>query len=335
MPEEEPDRTIATKACDLLFGKRSDHRAYVPEHELRLADPDRLARYFRMMSLENVPEVRVLHELLRNPARLEEALSQDDPAELIFLLEWIDNYLPSCAKPDVAESCRVIAERACALKAASKFTRELCDVFAKVLVRLIRKAALNLKNRCFTLAMTAPLSVAEKVLLDAAAEQGKWVIRPEMARTPELQLVSDSGMVDATITRWSERVRQAITDGTLLDEPRFHSILYRLAQLNFAYRETYDLIEQICANDEGLMRFLDLFEEDDIYDRADNYALIEDPHALANRIRRSALINEYEWLAKKLIEPERSRVIQEQAASLLQLKPHKTSTSTHSSKKSL
>jgi hypothetical protein len=112
LPEQEPDRTAAKKACSFLFSEGSGKHERAPEDELHIADPDRLARYFRMMSLESVPEASDIHEKMRQPQLLAEALANEDIAEVVFLLEWIHNYLPSCAVPDTMGCLAVIVERA-------------------------------------------------------------------------------------------------------------------------------------------------------------------------------------------------------------------------------
>jgi hypothetical protein len=102
----------------------------------------------------------------------------------------------------------------------------------------------------------SPLSVSEKVLLEAAAEQGKWIVLSEMVKPSEAQLVSDSDAVDMAIAARSEKVRQSADAGALSKEPRMHWILYRFAQLNFAYEETYEAVRNICSTEEDLKRFL-------------------------------------------------------------------------------
>jgi hypothetical protein len=318
IPEQEPERTIATKACTFLFPGKHDR---APKDELRIADPDRLARYFRMMSLETVPEAGDIHEQLRNPGLLAEALSNAEPAELAFLLEWIYNYLPSCTAPDSLGCCEVLVQRTKQLEAKYELTSNLADLFAKVLARLVRKADSGTRSNCFVLVIEgAQLSIAEIVLLEAAAEQGKWVVRPEMIKAPESQLVSNENVVDAAITSWSSRVRKSSDGGNLAREPRLHSVLYRFAQLNYAYQETYDMVKHICNADEGLRSFLTLFVENSPFDTIDKYGLVDDPQALAKRINGSALQDEYSWLATSLIESERANAIKEQASRLKRLR---------------
>lgn len=321
LPDQEPDRTAATRACAFLFPEGSGKYGRVPEDELHISDPDRLARYFRMMSLESVPEATDIHEMLSQPHLLSDALATSETAELAFLLEWVYNYLPSCAAPDAIGCSEVIVERALFAEAASNLTADLAELFAKVLARLIRKADPGKRNECFLLTVVkAPLSIAEKVLLEAAADQGKWIVHPELIKGLEAQLVSDSDVFDAVLMTWSARVRESVELGTLAKESRMHSILYRYAQLNFAYSETYEAVTKICSTDDGLRAFLSTHIRDSPFDTLDSYGLVEDAHALAERINASALKHEYSWLATHITATERANAISEQSARLKGLK---------------
>jgi hypothetical protein len=317
LPEQEPERTAATKACAFLFPKASGKSEGVPEDELHIGDPDRLARYFRMTSLESVPEASEIHAKLSDPEALAEALANGGDAELVFLLEWIYNYLPSCQTLDAEGSAKALTDRALRCETAHSLTSELAELFGKVLARLIRKASADKRVPCFQQVISgSPLSVSEKVLLEAAAEQGKWIVRPEMAKAPEAQLVSDGDAVDAAIAAWSGKVRQSFNAGTLFNEPRLHSVLYRFAQLNFAYEETYEAAKNICSTDEGLERFLAPHHRGSPFNTLDSFGLVEDAASLANRIRDSVLKDEYSWLADLISSSDYVKAIGEQSARL-------------------
>jgi len=317
LPEHEPDQTAATKACAFLFPEGSGKHDRVPEDELHIADPDRLARYFRMTSLESVPEASDIHEKLSKPDLLTEALANAEHTELVFLLEWIYNYLPSCPTVDSNGSTAALIERAIHSEVTADLTNDLAELFAKVLARVIRKSTADKRGSCFILIIdTAPLSVSEKVLLEAAVEQGKWIVHPEMVKASEAQLISDSEVVDVAIASWSGKVRQSVESGVILKESRMHSILYRFAQLNFAYEETYQAVTKICATDEGLRKFLATYVKDSPFDTIDSYGLVENALLLADRIKTSVLKDEYSWLAESLAIPQRSEAIRDQSTRL-------------------
>lgn len=321
LPQQEPDNMAATKACAFLFPEVSGKSERDPEDELHIADPDRLARYFRMTSLESVPEANDIHEKLAKPYALAEALATDEHAELVFLLEWIYNYLPSCQTLDGEGSVGVLVDRALRSESEAALAADLAELFAKVLERMLRKIPANTRSACFEqIIARSPLSISEKVLLAAAVEQGKWVVHLEMAKAAEAQLISDGVAVDAALAAWSGKFRQSVEAGTISGESRMHSILYRFAQLNFAYEETYGAVERICSTEEGLQRFLSVHEKDSLFNRLDAYGLVEDGPTLAERIRTSGLEEEYSWLADQLSAPEAAKVIAEQSSRLKGLK---------------
>src|ERR1019366_1644037 len=110
---------------------------------------------------------------------------------------------------------------------------------------------------CFlSITQNAPLSIAEKVVWLAATNQGKWKIRPESKVSEDLQLISDGALVDQAIQTWTMRVRECISQRNLYKEANLHSILYRFAQFNNAYKEVYGAIANICKTDTGLAVFL-------------------------------------------------------------------------------
>lgn len=317
LPQQESDYKLATKVCAFLFPEGTGKSNRVAEDNLHIAAPDRLARYFLMTSLENVPEASDIHEKLSNPQALGQALATGEPSELVLLLEWICNYLPSCQNLDVDGSTAALIERARRSESEADLTAELADLFAKVLECLIRKVPTEKREPSFREVIArSPLSISEKILLEAAIEQGKWILHPEMVKAPEAQLISNSDVVDDAIAIWSGIVRQSIEAGTLSHEPRMHSILYRFAQLNFAYGETYEAVGKICGTESGLRKFLSTYVKDNPFDSLDLYALVENASLLAGRIRASELRGEYSWLADHIVESDRAKEIGEQSARL-------------------
>ena len=318
LPKDEADFAIAKKACEFLFPSTDRGADRVPEDELHIADPDRLARYFRMMSLESVPEAAYIHTLLRHPERLADAL---DGIEMAMTLEWAYNYLPSCASPDICGCMETIVTRAKQATRATEQTKELIELFVKVCRRLIAMAAGDARIEAFQRAIEdAPLSISESILLEAAAEQGKWYVHPEKQKPQKDQLVPDCIAVDNAIQIWSERVRKALASDQLHEEPRMHAILYRFAQLNYAYDEAYEGVSKVCSTDEGLEVFLAVYTEGDDFGWMSHYALIASPQEFAVRIRGSSMNAQYSWFAKKLSDPQFSQAVEDQARRLKTLK---------------
>lgn len=317
LPIEESERDIARRACAFLFAATPDKQGKVPEDELRMVDPDRLARFFRMASLDSVPEAASIHQYLRNAASLGETLTICNSTDLAFLLEWIFNYTPSCQSPDGCGSVEKLVNAAKKIRAEGGLTGELATLFGKVILRLVRRVPGEERNKCFAqIISNAPLSIAERVLLEAAAEQGKWIVRPEMLLPQEHQLIPDSQAVDSALSQWSDRVRKSALDGHLLNETQVHSILYRFAQLNFAYDETFKIVDGICATDNGLKKFLSVHVDDSPFDSLESFALVADASYLAGRIRSSSVNDEYAWLADLISKGDYPGAIAEQAKRL-------------------
>jgi len=317
LPIEESERDVARRACAFLFALTPDKKGKVPEDELRMVDPDRLARFFRMASLDSVPEAASIHQYLENSASLEETLATCNSSDLAFLLEWIFNYTPSCHCVAAYNSIEKLVDAASKVLVEGELTDRLAELFGKVILRLVRRAPDEERSKCLSqMCSSGPLSIAEIVLLEAVAEQGKWVIRPEMVLPQEQQLIPDSQAVDRAIAAWSDRVRKSASDGDLINETRVNSILYRFAQLNFAYDETYKIVSGICSTDDGLKRFLSIYVEDSLFNSLESFSLIADANFLAGRIRGSAMSDEYAWLADLISNGDYPRAIDEQARGL-------------------
>lgn len=305
------DADAAKKACGFLFPGRKDGDR-VPEDRLRLADPDRLARFFRMASLESVPEARDMHECLADPAKLAASLEGLESAELSQRLEWLYNYVPSCVSIDANGCVEALAKAASELADAKALTAGLVDPLGKLLERLLRAESADTRSPILLeIAKTAPISVAERSVFHAAAEQGKWFIRPQMEKSPEAQLVQDGGAVDAAIGAWSTRIRAQAEDGTLAGDPELLSVLFRFAQLNYAFAETYGIVARICETDQGLECFLSHYHDTGDLKGPGEFGLVEDANALAKRIEESGLRDRYAWLATKVASDSYAKAISE------------------------
>jgi hypothetical protein len=317
LPIGESERAAAKRAFAFLFPTAPANSDKAPEDELRMADPDRLARYFRMTSLDNVPEASEIHHGLKNPDTLATMLESSDATELVFLLEWIFNYAPSCAAPDTNGSIDKLTDAASNVESSGELTSNLAGSFVKVLTRLLRLSPTDRRSECFNLIVTkAPLSISEPILLDTAAEQGKWVVRPEMVKSIETQLVTDSQVVDVAIKTWSCRVKEGVQQGTLYKEANMHRILYRFAQLNFAYEEAYSAVTKICSTEDGLKKFLSVHTAESPFNTIDSFSLVEDAQVLADRISASKLKDEYAWLVALITSVDYANPIKEQAVRL-------------------
>lgn len=317
LPKGESDQRISEKACLFLFPTREMGRGDVVfENSLRIADPDRLARLFRMTSIEDVPEVKEIHELLEHPNKLGEALPTDDDKQLLFLLEWLVNYTPSCTSPDVKGCIEKLAEVSNELTGQCRLTDDVARKIATLMECLLRLKSPECDECFLEISQKSPLSIAEKIVLQAVSDQGKWEVQPNSKVSEDRQLISDSALVDRAIQIWMERVREYGDQGTLYKEATLHSILFRFAQFNHqVYDEAYKVISKMCGTNEGLTAFVRYFKENG-YSLGDQLMLVEDAEKLAQRIADSTNEDEYQWLIKYLSDEQNIKSIRERAIKL-------------------
>lgn len=317
LPKDKDDQNISKKACLFLFSPQEKNgRRVIPESYLGIADPDRLARLFRMISIEDVPEAKEIHELLQYPAKLKDTLHDIDDEQLRFLLEWMINYAPSCSTPDVKGCVKELAETSVKLTEQCRLADQLARKFADLIEHLLRRKISGYEDCFLDIAKNAPLSISEDVVCTAAGEIGKWGDHHKHKVNEESQLISNSDIVDQAIQTWLARVRECIAQGILYREAKLISIFYRFAQFNNnAYEEAYDAISKMCQTDKGLAAFLKYFEDGSPFN-GERLMLVEDAEKLAQRITNSALKDEYHWLVESLGKEDTIKFVQEQTTKL-------------------
>lgn len=322
LPKDECDQRISEKACSFLFPTRENRGDRVNfENYLGIADPDRLARLFSMTSIEDVPEAKEIHEWLRDPKMLGDALPMDDDEQLLFLLEWIINYIPSCPTPDVKGCIEKLAEVSRELTSQCKLDDGVVYKLVDLMTRLLRRKIPGYSECFLSIAENASLSISEKIVLLAAQEIGKWGDPRDYRVSEDRQLISDGAIVDQSIETWIGRVRASDAQGTLYKEANLHSVLYRFAQFNNdAYDDVYKAISNMCKTDEGLAAFLRYYKEGN-HSLGERLTLVEDAEKLAQRITDSTIKDEYRWLVELLKKEETIQFVSEQAARLNNITP--------------
>ena len=220
------------------------------------------------------------------------------------------NYTPSCPAPDVMGCIKKLIEISEELTDQCKLVDEVSRKFADLMNRLLRLKKPEYKECFLSISQEAPLSISENIICWAATQQGKWIIRPESKVDEDRQLISDSALVDQAIQKWSERVRECITQGSLYKEAHLHSILYRFAQFNKDnYEETYKAIDEMCKTEKGLSAFLRYYEKESFLNHA-QFKLIEDAERLRNYILDSSMLKKkYHWLIEWLSKDSNIRSI--------------------------
>lgn len=313
LPKGEYDQKIASKSCAFLFiPQTKGGRSVSAEDYLGIADPDRLARLLRMTSIDEVPEVEEVHDLLNDHVRLQATLIDEENVQ--FLLEWMINYAPSCAISDVTKTIDglIVSIRQLALQ--DKLTEELDEKFGDLLERLLRSKQAEYQEGFLNITNNAPLSIAQHIVRVAATEIGKWRPHPERKVAEDQQLIPDDLKVGEAVNKWLQRVEASISSGLLHKELNLIGILHRLGQFDLGgYIKVYDAISKMCSNEEGLKSFLKYFVKGS-HNFRDELLLVEDANKLASRISSSTLKDEYHWLVVILNSDEVVNFTQNEAA---------------------
>jgi len=305
LPSYEDNRKTVKEICDFLFVIRGRKDGIVPEDNLRISDPDRLARYFRMSSLENVPEVSDIHRMLRNPEELTGFLMNSDDEELRFQLEWVYSYLPSCSDPKIGECIDVLLKEAENRSNSVCLSENLAKNFRELMERLLRRESMVEREKIFELvAKQAPLDISEHILRQAVKDLGMWSVYGRSKEENDHPLIENKDVVLSAIKLWSERVLEVSQNKSLHKQSNLRSILYRYAQFNDDYDAVYDMVYRICETEAGLENFLSYFNEDGPYDFAEECRLISDPVRFSNIISSSTFAGKYKWLSDLLLRDD-------------------------------
>lgn len=306
---------IAERACKFLFPGDKERSIRKFEDHLRIADPDRLARLFRLTSLDDVPEAKTVHAMLQHPERLVDWLDCTRPDEVMNNLEWIENYLPSCESMNAEDVIHTLI--ALKLDATDKEDKHVHIVkqLGVVLERLLENIATGRAETFLFIVSAAPIAIAEKIVLRAAQDLGKWPIRPS-ERHPSEHLIQSGEVVDDAIRVWCDRVRRQIEDKSLFNEPNIASILHRFGQLQGSYTEVYAALSEFGQSECVLAAFLQTFGPEPAPREITEFSLVEDPEILASRINASPYRDTYKWLVRFLSDDENAKAIRAQSSRL-------------------
>lgn len=156
---------IATKSCLFLFNEQSeDNNNPKFKNHLRIADPDRLARLFNLTSLEGVPEIKFIHNLLLDSNELEKEFMLRNDEERLFLLYWLNTYAPSCDHSDFKECIEKLIEISQQLTNQSLLTDELATHISNLMIRLLRQRFSDYQQCFQDIVNLSPLSISRKIV---------------------------------------------------------------------------------------------------------------------------------------------------------------------------
>ncbi|MBB3014032.1 KAP family P-loop NTPase fold protein [Cupriavidus alkaliphilus] len=282
LPEDPHLRLLALQACYFLFPKLRGVSYGPPQNDLRIADPDRLARLFALTSLEIFPEASQVHALLANASDLDfEIQNVVKDEDLVRLLEWAATYLPSAHYVDVSGCVRVLASEASKRKAG--MVDDMAQAFGELVTRLLARRPPDVVQLFNELVDKAILCLAEDVLMLGVFEHGLGGFRPRKTLADgEQRVLEDRSIVVEAMQRWCARVELASETVGIELEPSLHSILFRLAQLG-SFSRAYAVIRKLKENDAGLAHFVDEFPHERAIDGG-VLTIVEDAEVLASEI---------------------------------------------------
>lgn len=277
LPSSDAERAIATYACEFLFASPKPVGVGDAEQRLRLVAPDRLARFLRKSSLDDVPDAASIHPLLRDAARLRARLAPMPDQQLPAELRWISLYARSCTAPDLQGCIGVfISEAGARYAAPAPLAATIQRDFANTIVALINLVDSDQRPALWMrIVKEAPLGVAGYILDDEF-------------NTPEARQA------------WIARFQQARDAGLLAAEPLLGDVLDIYGGVNRAYGEVFDLIADLLKTDLGLRNFLSVYRGATTIEKLGELVLTDQPAALAARIAASPFAHEYEPLAQLL-----------------------------------
>ena len=291
LPAAKRERAIAERVCIFLFEDDADKTYDHPEDHLRMIDPDRLARYFRMASLEYVPEVSDIHRMLSSPEELLNLLTLKE-AELTNRLQWMLSYLPSCENVDadgaLNELIRVIK------KGIGHFlSRQNALLLAQLIFHLLRKENDPYRaGRCFMAAVSGlPLSISWYVVKRGAELQEKR--RDERAASPE-----GKDIYQYAEEKWLEQVFEEANRGHLQNELCLREIL--MACLSLDEADAVLVTATVLRSETGLRNFLASYHEAEPFNSLDVLRLTGSADGLIKRIAEAKLADDYAWFIERL-----------------------------------
>lgn len=282
LPAEPHARQLAMQACYFLFPRLRGVSSGPPENELRIADPDRLARLFALTSLEIVPEASQIHAMLADASDLKFELENVvKPDDLVQLLQWVGTYLPSAPDVDASGCIRTLADEA--LRRKAEMGDDMAQSFGELVTRLLARRPSNVLELFHELVDGAPLCLAEDVVMLGVYEHNLAGYRPRSnLGERESKIIEDKTVVLQAMERWCMRVERASKTVGIESEPSLHSILFRLGQLG-SFPRAYAVIRQIKKTDRGLENFVDEFPDERAIDLG-VLTIVEDAELLATEI---------------------------------------------------
>lgn len=289
LPEGQGNRQLAMEACGFLFPQTQQQKDIESTAYWRISDTEILARLLQGTSLEGIADAKEFHRIMANPSELGVMMNTLDPESLHNWISYAMLYATAMRLPDPRATLKILAQQ-CTKRIHDKAAHsEFCRSFSTLAKSTITSIEVEDEDRAALLTHlveVAPLSMSHDVLLDAAAEHGLWLLKPDEEQPAQDRFIQDGATVVACISQWNTKAQQALDDGTLIEEPLLHSILYRWGQLGdmHHYAPAWIAVEKLCESEAGLRRFLSTYTNRECLLDSPDIWLIRNPDALLARI---------------------------------------------------
>lgn len=289
------DQPAVLAACEFLFSKNTIFARKNIDH-LRIADPYRLARLLRMTSIEGVPEVSEINEMLKNPTELATTLASCDTSESLSLLTWICNYVHNCSNSDIEGSIRVLFEHVRNFEPSGTLDADLINQIDYTISLLMSIDHVNSDKILILLAEEAPLAIA-------ATPIAKYQLERNRGENFSARPGPSEAVIVQAVNLLLPRIRKWIVDDAPGSSQQVHTVLNTFYLLTKSYEEVHAATKKLCASDEWLSTFVAGFSDDP--QRTMAFRLVGDVEILADRIESTAsLVGSYGWLINILRSPK-------------------------------
>lgn len=287
LPANDGERSLAQQACRFLFPFLSDRYPTDPIKTLRVSNSSRLARYFSLTGLEDIPEASRINALIQRPEDLRAELDAA-PETLAETLAWVAEWIGSEPVPDPDALLQVVVDATAARCLVGPPDDALIAAVVGSVRGALRSQTTGREALCARWLPRLPLAISHDLVVDLAKEWGLWPADSQASRLPpplppDQRLLTDESAVRQLVGQWCAQVEAAVESGELVGDARLHSILFRWAQLGPGYPTVHRALARFCASDPGLATFVAPYADGEIRN-LDELRLVWNGTALIQRL---------------------------------------------------
>ncbi|TCJ12947.1 hypothetical protein EZJ19_12030 [Parasulfuritortus cantonensis] len=306
------DRQLAEEACAFMFPYTNRVQAEDKTAHWRIADINHLARLLQGSGLEGIPDAGEFAALFNNPDRILDELKCMDAEGWKHWLNHARRYLPG-KLPKPTELLDALSHFAAKLFDEAIADGEISHGFSRLFLEILflqsEKDRFPLLQRLID---QVSCSFSEDAVFYSAWTHGLLSIRaPYEYSREEGPMLLDKEQALAIVALWKARASKLSAQNLLVKEPELHSVLYRWTQLgeHRDYRPVWRAVSRICADRDGLERFLSAFAGHREREPS-NFSLVWDVDDLLEHIKSHPDLGEIyaSFIADLTSEPVRSHL---------------------------